>query len=479
MARGVTVAGRTIVVDVGKTHTKASLWGPGAELIERRWRANEPQPEHRGRWPALDVHGIDAWLMEALRELAADGPVARIVTVAHGAAAALVRRGRLYAEPMDYEIEVSPTDRAEYDAQRAAFAKTGSPALPQGLNLGFQLHLLEKALGRFPDDLLIVPWPQYWSWRFSGVAASEVTSLGCHTDLWQPTEGAFSELAVRRGWAARLAPLRRAGEALGTIRPELAAATGLNADCQVLCGLHDSNAALLAARGHREVAGREATVLSTGTWFVAMRSVAAGSRFDIGELDEARDCLVNVDVDGRPTPSARFMGGREAELAAGADAFRLTDACAPANLLARVPDVIRRPMLALPGFVAGVGPYPDARGRWIHRSEEPLERRVAADLYLALVACTTLDLIGSRERLLVDGRFAHEAPFVRALAALRPAQRVYTSSAEHDIAYGALRLVDPGLPPASGLTPVEPLTVDLTDYAAQWRALAGREAEAS
>jgi sugar (pentulose or hexulose) kinase len=469
---GASAANRTLVLDIGKTHSKASLWGPGAELIARRVRANEQKPGPGARWPALDVHGIDAWLVESLRELAGEGPVARIVTVAHGAAGALIRDGRLYAEPMDYEIEVSPADRAEYDASRDAFARTGSPALPQGLNFGIQLHLIEKALGTFPDEVVIVPWPQYWSWRLSGVAASEATSLGCHTDLWLPAEGTFSELALRRGWAARMAPLRRAGETLGPIRAELAAATGINADCQVLCGLHDSNAALLAARGHPEVAGREATVLSTGTWFVAMRSMAAGAALDPGALDESRDCLVNVDADGRPTPSARFMGGREAELAAGLEAFRETD---PTEMPARLPALLERGVFALPAFVAGVGPYPKARGRWIHRPEDALDRRAAIDLYLALVANTVLDLVGSRERLLVDGRFAHEVAFVRALAALRPGQRVYTSRAEHDVAYGALRLVDPNLPPASGLTTVEPLDIDLAGYAARWRELVSPE----
>jgi sugar (pentulose or hexulose) kinase len=466
------VTGRTLVVDVGKTHAKVSLWGPDAELVARRSRANVPQPTSTAAWRALDVHGIDAWLVDALRALAADGKVARIVPVGHGAAAALLRRGRLYAEPMDYEVEVSPADRAEYEAERDEFSTTGSPALPQGLNLGMQLHLLEKALGRFPDDLTIVPWPQYWSWRLSGVAASEATSLGCHTDLWQPAKDEFSALAIRRGWAARLAPLRPAADTLGPITAELAAATGLNEDCQVLCGLHDSNAALLAARGHADIASHEATVLSTGTWFVAMRSPAADVDFDIRELDETRDCLVNVDVERRPTPSARFMGGREAELAGGIDSFRLTGACRQSELLARVPALVERGVYAVPGFVPGVGPYPGARGTWIQRPEDPLDLRAATDLYLALMANTTLDLVGSRERLLVEGRFAEEQVFISTLVALRPGQRVYTSNAEHDVAYGALRLVAPDLSPVSRLTPVDPLGIDLADYAGTWRSLA-------
>jgi hypothetical protein len=265
-----------------------------------------------------------------------------------------------------------------------------------------------------------------------------------------------------------MAPQRRAADTLGTITPELASATGLSETCEVLCGVHDSNAALLAANGHPQISGNDATVLSTGTWFVGMRSIPAGTRIDIGELDESRDCLVNVDAHGRPTPSARFMGGREAELAGGVDSFRLTDSCQAAELLARLPGIIERDYQAIPGFVPGVGPFPNAGGSWVQRPEDALDLRVATDVYLALVAGAALDLIGSRERLLIEGRFAEDVVFVRTLAALRPQQRVYTSNAEHDVAYGALRLIEPDLPPASQLTPVEPVHVDLERFAQLW-----------
>lgn len=462
------IRGSTIVVDIGKTNAKVSLWNSGGNLVDRKVRSNQPQHSSSG-YRALDVAGIDAWLLDSIGEFTGYGNVARIITVGHGAAAALIRDGSPYLDPMDYEDPVPAPDRERYDAQRDPFAATGSPALPLGLNLGVQLHRLEQLTGNFPDDVVILPWPQYWAWRFCGVAASEVTSLGCHSDLWRPVENTFSELAVRRGWAARMAPLRGAGETLGQITAEIAAATGLNSDCEVLCGLHDSNAALVAARGHAEIAENESTVLSTGTWFVAMRSIGAGVEVDISDLQESRDCLVNVDVNARPTPSARFMGGREAEMAGSVDSFRLTDDCDPDELLACLPGLVDRGVCAVPGFVPGVGPFPDAPGAWYDKPDDDMDLRAATDLYLALVANTALDLIGSRDRLLVEGRFAEDAPFVRTLAALRPDQAVYTSNAEHDVAYGALRLVAPDLRPTSELTRIDPLEFDISAYAASWR----------
>lgn len=462
--------GSTIVVDIGKTNSKVSLWDTRGCLLDRKSRANET-PLAQG-YRSLDVQGIDDWLMKCLSEYARQADVARIIPVGHGAAAALVHRGRLFAAPMDYEDDVSGRDREIYDAHRDSFSATGSPALTAGLNLGVQLHRLEQIVGSFPEDLVIIPWPQYWAWRLCGVMASEVSSLGCHTDLWRPAQGVFSNLAVRRGWASRMAPLRKAADPLGTILPAVAKETGLPSSCVVLCGMHDSNAALVAARGHREIAENDATVLSTGTWFVAMRSAGADVSNLAKQLPEARDCLINVDVLGRLVPSARFMGGREAQLIGGVDSFALTVNYDPDALIARLPTLLARGAAAFPSFVRGVGPFPKARGRWQNEPADAGDRRAITGLYLAMMADAALELIGSRERLLIEGRFAEATVFIRALAALRPEQQVYVSNAHQDVAYGALRLVCPELPPPSDLTPVKSLDIDLRGFAREWRSRA-------
>jgi sugar (pentulose or hexulose) kinase len=459
-----------VVLDVGKTNAKLTLWDEAGVLLERRSRANLVVQSDRYR--VLDAVGVEAWLVDTLSDFADQAEVGAIIPVAHGAAAALIHDGRLWAPPMDYEEEPDPADRAVYDRSRDAFALTGSPRLPQGLNLGMQLHRLERLTGPWPLDLQIVTWPQYWAWLLCGQTATELTSLGCHTDLWRPGDACPSAMAITRGWAQRLAPLRAAADVLGPIGQKWAKRTGLPVTCQIHCGLHDSNAALLAARGHAEIAAGDATILSTGTWFVAMRSLTGN--VEARDLVESRDCLINVDADGRPAPSARFMGGREAELLAGTDIFALTENYDPEVLIGRLPSLIERGVFALPGAVRGVGPFPDGPGGWENEPDDELDRRAAAGLYLALMADVVLDLVGSRERLVIEGRFAEAQLFVRALAALRPRQNVYVSNAQDDVSYGALRLLRPGLASASPLTPTTPLPLDLSRYVRRWRAFAER-----
>jgi hypothetical protein len=145
-------------------------------------------------------------------------------------------------------------------------------------------------------------------------------------------------------------------------------------------------------------------------------------------------------------------------------------------LIARLPALLARGAAALPTFARGFGPFPKAVGEWRNRPDDPADQRAIAGLYLAAMADACLNLIGSRERLLIEGRFVEAAIFIRALASLRPAQQVFISNAHDDVSYGALRLLDPSLPPSSPLTPVEALAVDFNEYARQWREHAARSA---
>ena len=456
--------GWTIVLDVGKTLSKATLWNDAGRLVASRTRPNSLC--HSDGYTCLDADAIERWLEFVLSEFAALGPVSAIVPVAHGAAAALVLDDRLECSPMDYEWQGDISDRQEYDEQRDPFPLTGSPALPAGLNLGAQLHRLEKLRDRNASKIL--PWAQYWSWRLSGVMASELTSLGCHTDLWRPYERRPSGLAVRRGWAERLAPLTPAHATLGFLDRHWATATGLPANVEIACGLHDSNAALIDTRSHPDMEGRDVTVLSTGTWFVAMRSPESGDSANPARLPEHRDCLVNVDHRGSPVASSRFMGGREIEILAGHETRSAGATSSPATHLEAAIKVIEAGHMVLPTAVPAVGPFPTSQQEIIGTPENPLESMARAHIYAALVADVSLDLIGARDSLVVEGRFSQSQVFVRTLRSLRPDARVLVSEGEHGVARGALRLIERPVPYAP-LDQAAPLPIDVSRYRAQWR----------
>ncbi|WP_068072383.1 FGGY-family carbohydrate kinase [Novosphingobium lentum] len=459
--------GLIVVLDVGKTLAKLTVWTRAGDVVARETRPN--RRIDTGAYIALDVDGIEAWLGETLSAFARLDRIDALVPVGHGAAACIVRDGVLALPPLDYEQPIPAAMASAHAAMRDPFAFTGSPLLPDGLNLATQLHWLQTLHPQaFDDATRILLWPQYWAWRLSGVMASELTSLGCHSDVWRPADATPSDYAQAMGWDRMLPPLRGAGDVLGPIAAEWTACSGLPATTAIHCGLHDSNAALLAARGFAEIAGDEATVLSTGTWFVAMRTPGDGAEADIAVLPAHRDCLVNIDAAGRMIPSARFMGGREIEVLTGLDSRRIDIKPDQPALLAAVAEVVAAGAMILPTFAPGFGPFPDSRGRWIAMPTDEYARRAAVSLYAALVADVSLGLVGASGRVLVEGRFAEAEVFVRALASLRPDVAIYASNAHNDVSYGALRLLNPALRPAEPLQRIAPLEVDVTGYRDAW-----------
>lgn len=468
--------GGIIIFDIGKTHAKLSLWDSQYNLIAKEIRANEICESVHG-YQMLDIYGIEAWLIDTLTELAKLAPVESIVTVAHGAAAVLIENGRIWTDPLDYEQDLGPAIDQSYNNIRPDFEQTGSPRLPLGLNLGCQLFFLENLVGPFPDNLTILLWPQFWSFKLSGVAASEVTSLGCHSDLWNPHSSTFSRLALERGWDTLFPPMRLASNPLGTITEDISSQTGLPSSCQVLCGIHDSNAALLSARTYKDISDGDLTTLSTGTWFVAMRCLRSDQSVDSIELQASRDCLINVDSSNRPVPSARFMGGREYELAEGIKTEPALLSMEDPELAERLGRILAKGQMLLPGLVQGTGPFPDRLSSWLNKSDDELDNAVAVQFYLALMSCTILDMIGSRDHLLLEGRFALIPAFARVIATLRSTQRVYISRESPDMNYGALKMACPDFSPRSDLEVVEPLALDVSNYANDWHAASNPHAE--
>lgn len=456
-----------IVLDIGKTMSKLSLWSFTGELLARKTRPNNfcKKP----LYSVLDVEGIEAWVVETLNSFARLAEIGSIIPVAHGAALAAVRDGKCVVSPMDYESTPSATIRKAYEEARGAFSETGSPLLSETLNAALQLFWMEELDSSVFEGATLMPWAQYWAWFLSGQARSEITSLGCHTDLWSYKKADFSLMAKARGWDKKFAPLAHAGNEIGAIKLDLARKTGLPVTTRIHCGIHDSNAALVAARAFPLMKNQDATILSTGTWFIGMRTVEENS--PTLELPEGKDCLLNIDAWGRFVPSSRFMGGREIESIIKIDARRIDIEDDQDDLLRAVPEVVRSLAMLTPTFANGFGPYPDMRGRWWNMPDDWSLRRSATCLYAALVSNTSLDLIGAKNVIVIEGRFARAQVFIRALAALRPNDKIFTSHAEHDVSFGALLLINPELKPDKGLTLVEPLDMDLLAYQKVWERL--------
>ena len=393
------------VIDVGKTNGKVVLF----DVVEGRESHVHSTPntvQRDGLYPHHDIEGLWTFFLDGLREIGSSERVDAIAITAHGASTTLVdAEGNLALPMLDYEFDGPDTLAAEYDASRPPFSESGSPRLVAGLNVGAQLYWQAKT---FPEQFAkvasILPYPQYWAMRLTGARSSEPTSLGCHTDLWNPYARDYSSLVDRMGWRRLMPVIGSAFDVTGVLKPEIAAATGLPQSTPVIGGIHDSNASLLT---HLKADDPPFSVVSTGTWVICFsvggKSVA---------LEEARDTLVNVNAFGDPVPSARFMGGR---------AFAMLEADAKATIIAADRDaVLDRGVMLLPSVPDDSGPFIGQKGEWRGdpKSLSPGAYLYAVSLYLGMMTSVSLDLIGADGPIVVEGPLAGNVTFLETLHAV-------------------------------------------------------------
>lgn len=445
------------VLDIGKSNAKLALLDLDTRAvldIKTRKNAVLPGPPY----PHFDVDGIWDWFLDGLAEFSAKAEITVIATTTHGAAIAVLGRDGLALPVLDYEFAGPDEVADEYRKARGDFAEILSPDLPGGLNAGRQLFWMAR---RFPAEFAaaeaIVPYPQYWVWRLTRRRVAEATSFGAHSDLWNGRAGTYSSLAAKEGWIRLFPPRAAPWDTAGPVLPEIAARTGLSPDCRVVAGIHDSNASLLP---HILARPLPFTVISTGTWMITF---AAGGSLD--PLDAERGGLAYADAFARPVPSAMSMAGREFEI--------LTEGKASEPDAATIASVIERRIMALPGFVAGNGPFGRREGSWTvdPATLSPEERTAAASLYVALVAETCLRLTGSEGPVLIEGPFAKNPLFLSALAALVDRPVIGRPDATGTTEGAALLADGPDRPHAASPdpAPATPLGGDFPAYAALWR----------
>lgn len=444
------------IIDIGKTNVKLALvdLATRAEVAVRTTpNLVRPGPP----WPHFDTEAQWDFLCGALREMAVRHGVDAIGVTTHGACAALLdARGGLAAPVLDYEHDGPDSCRAAYEAIRPPFARTGSPGLPLGLNLGAQLFWQLRVDPGLRDRIAhVVMWPQYWGHRLTGAVASDICSLGCHTDLWEPGARGFSSLPAALGLHGRMAPPRLPGEVLGVLRPALQTALGIGA-VPVICGLHDSNASLLP---HLRARAAPFAVVSTGTWVISM---AVGGA-DVA-LDPTRDTLINVNALGDPVPSARFMGGREYELMRPQSGAEGDAADAEA--------VLTRGVMLRPAVVRDSGPFQGRQGGWTTEPATDGQRAVALGYYLGLMTAESLAQIGAAGPSVIEGPFAAN-PWFCAMLRAATGRAVVRSPMRTGTAIGTALLFQDSAPLAEPPAAEPAPDPRLRAYAAQWRAHAG------
>ncbi|WP_035655282.1 FGGY family carbohydrate kinase [Bradyrhizobium sp. STM 3809] len=425
---GAAAPARIAVLDVGKSNLKLLVASDDGWPIETLSVPNSATTSDR--YLAYDLAALEGWFLDALAEVARRHAIAAVVATAHGCSAVLTDGQSAVLPMMDYEAVSPPEIDDAYERMAPPYGEVFCSNGAGAMRLAKQLLWQQTAFpAEFARATCYLTTAQYLAMRLGGRAASEISQLAAQGHIWDAIREQPSSIMRARGWDRLLPPREAAGTVLGSVSDTVSRRTGLPAATEILCGVHDSNANLFR---YKAAGLRDVSVLSTGTWMICFNR-----GLDPAELDPDRAMVLNVDVDGEPVPSTLTMTGREYEL------IRRDHLADDAAVLAAMPRLCAQRTLALPSFVGDDGLFPGAgrRGRIVGPSPmAPAEWQALAALYAAFTASKCLDALASTGHVIIDGGFAANEPFARALATLRPDQRVSRSQSRDGTALGAALL---------------------------------------
>jgi sugar (pentulose or hexulose) kinase len=422
------------VLDMGKTNVKlnaVTLDGHVLETVATPNVVRDGPP-----WRHNDLEAIGGWALAELSGLCRRHSVGHFIATGYGSGGVLVARdpdgpnGGVALPMVDYEQPLPAAVAEAYITLSGSFADRGSAIMQAATHQARQMLWMEREAPRqFAGSDWYLGLPQYWAWRFSGVARSEYSFLGAQSHLWNVVERRFSPIVAKRGWQRLLPPIAHASESLGVIRPELARRHGLPAHIEVHTGAHDSSTNFY----RYQAAGMDdLIVVSTGTWIVAL-----ADRVDLDQLDESRNMTLNSDMDGHPLGGALTMGGREFTHVAGEQPDG-----ARAGITA-IASLVARGTFALPAFGADSGQFPGCaeKGRIFGPPPATPEERLAlAVLYMALLTEVCVRSLGPSRCAVLDGSYLHDPAYATLVAMLRPRAETLFNTESNGIAAGAALL---------------------------------------
>jgi L-fuculokinase len=288
------------VFDVGKTNKKLLLFNEQYELVYEQSDIL-PETADEDGFPCEDIHLLTQWVRDSFFRIKSDHRF-RIKAVnfsGYGASYVLLDTQGNITAPLYNYLKPYPAALQEqfyhtYGGQSLLCRQTASPALGN-LNSGLQLYRVKHEKPElFQRVKLALHLPQYLSYILSGNCVSEITSIGCHTHLWDFENHRYHDWVRTEGIEAKLAPLQ-ASSSLAGVSPD---GTVLGQ------GLHDSSAALIPyLRSFRE----PFVLLSTGTWSISLNPF---NNAPLTDEELKADCLCYMSYEGRQVKASRLFAGQ-------------------------------------------------------------------------------------------------------------------------------------------------------------------------
>jgi sugar (pentulose or hexulose) kinase len=283
-----------------------------------------------------------------------------------------------------------------------------------------------------PDTFKKIKWalhlPQYLSFILSSAINSDITSIGCHTNLWDFQYNRYHQWVSQEGIAAKLPGIFPCDKIAGYSVKQIRAGVGL----------HDSSAALIP---YLASFNEPFVLLSTGTWCISLNPF---NHLQLTNNELNQDCLCYLSYEGRPVKASRLFAGYEHEQQVKKlskyfnkphDYFS-TVVC-NGEILDKLKSAANKVQKVNDKAMIGQSVFAERSLADFQNFEEAYHQLIV-DIINQQIKSSNLVLRGTAvKRIFVDGGFSKNAIYMYLLAEAFPAIEVYAASVPQASALGA------------------------------------------
>ena len=292
-----------LIFDIGKTNKKILVYNQQYEVLFEEF-ANFEEIEDEDGFPCEDLVALTDWVIRSFKKWK-NNPEVELKAInfsAYGASFVLVDEKGVPCFPLYNYLKPfpSPLQKTFYEKNggNEKFAlETASPNLGS-LNAGMQLYRLKvEKPEQFKKVKFALHLPQFFSYLLSNNPISEMTSIGCHTALWDFPSNAYHHWVKREEIIDKFPPIQSAQTIAGID----------NSGVKVGAGLHDSSAALIP---YLKCVHEPFLLISTGTWCISLNPF---NQSPLTKLELEKDCLFYISYNRIPVKASRLFAGQEHE----------------------------------------------------------------------------------------------------------------------------------------------------------------------
>jgi sugar (pentulose or hexulose) kinase len=423
------------IFDIGKTNKKLFLFDEGYKIILEESVQFEETTDEDG-YSCEDIIALTKWVKDSLTKLTTlkDYKIVAINFSAYGASFVHVDDKGNPAAPLynylkPYPEELKQKFYDKYGGEILFSLTTASPVLGS-LNSGLQLYRLKNERpGIFAKVKYSLHLPQYLSSIITGKNYSDITSIGCHTGLWNFQKNNYHDWVSREAIIEKLAQIISSGAVVPV--------TISGSNYAVGVGLHDSSAALIPYLNFQY----PFMLISTGTWCISLNPFNHAP-LTREELDQ--DCLCYMSYQGKPVKASRLFAGRDHEKQLKRIADYFNKDATHYNRMQFNPEIIahlktkddadekdRDIKISLKHSVFALRDLAD------FASDEEAYYQLITDLVNQQLASSQLVLDGTdAKRIFVDGGFSKNDIYMNLLASVFPEMEVFAASMAQSTAMG-------------------------------------------